>query len=167
MKKLFLIRHAKSSWSDPTVSDFFRKLNKRGRRDAPFMADKLAARGASPDIIISSPAKRAKKTARFMAKGVGYPVDAIAYYEDIYSSSTMDLYKVLQSVNDSHGVVFFVGHNYAITDLAEELISQQLINIPTTGIVAMKCDISKWDELGPGCGTLLFFDYPKMYAELR
>jgi len=74
MKKLFLIRHAKSSWSDPSVSDFHRKLNKRGKRDAPFMAEKLAARDNTlPDIVISSPAKRAKKTARFMANGVGYP----------------------------------------------------------------------------------------------
>ncbi len=167
MKRLYLIRHAKSSWSDPSVSDFFRKLNKRGKRDAPFMAEKLAARGTKPDIIISSPAKRAKKTARFMAKGVGYPVDTIVYDETIYTSSTMDLYRVLHSINDTHSTAFFIGHNYAITDLAEELISQQLVNIPTSGIVSMDCAISSWKEIGPGCGTLLFFDYPKMYSELR
>ncbi len=166
MKKLFLIRHAKSSWSDPSVADFYRKLNKRGKRDAPFMANTLATRGEKPDIIISSPAKRAKKTARFMAKGVGYPENEIIYDETIYTSSTTDLYHVLQSIKEMHTTVFFIGHNYAITDLAEELISQQLLNIPTSGIVAMNCDIAQWKDIKPGCGTLLFFDYPKKYPEL-
>ncbi len=102
-----------------------------------------------------------------MAKGVGYPVDTIVYDETIYTSSTMDLYRVLHSIDNTHSTAFFIGHNYAITDLAEELISQQLVNIPTSGIVSMDCAISSWKEIGPGCGTLLFFDYPKMYGELR
>lgn len=166
MKNLFLIRHAKSSWSDPSVSDFFRKLNKRGKRDAPFMAEKLASRGVSPDAIISSPAKRAKKTARIMAKAVGFPHSEIFYNDSIYSSSTTDLHRVLRSIDDSLSTVFFVGHNYAITDLAEELTARYIDNIPTTGIVAMSCNIERWQDLAPGCAQLLFFDYPKKYPEL-
>jgi len=165
MKKLYLIRHAKSSWSDPTVSDFYRKLNKRGKRDAPFMALKLADAGADPDLIVSSPAKRARRTARYMAQGVGYPEKKIHYVEAIYSSATEDLYRVLCCIDNDCKEVFFVGHNYGITDLAEELTGEELVNIPTSGIVAMKCDISSWSKIEAGCGKMMFFDYPKKYPE--
>lgn len=165
MKKLFLIRHAKSSWSDPTVSDYNRKLNKRGKRDAPFMALKLAESGAQPDAVISSPAKRARKTAGFMASAVGYPENKIKYDEQIYSASSEDLYRVLRSIDDSLEQIFFVGHNFAITDLAEELTGTEIVNIPTSGIVAMNCNISTWREIEAGCAEILFFDYPKRYKE--
>lgn len=165
MKKLFLIRHAKSSWSDPSITDFYRTLNKRGKRDAPFMAAKVAASGAKPDLIVSSPAKRAKKTAKYMAEGVGYDSSNIKYYDAIYSSSRMELYQVLKMIDDRCNELFFVGHNYAITDLAEEITGQQLVNIPTSGIVSIACTIKKWKDIAPGCGTLVFFDFPKRYRE--
>ena len=70
MKKLYLIRHAKSSWKDITLDDFDRPLNKRGKTDAPFMAQKLKDKNIYPDIIISSPAKRAKSTAKAFKKNL-------------------------------------------------------------------------------------------------
>ena len=164
MKTLLLIRHAKSSWSDPTVSDFHRKLNKRGKRDAPFMAKKLAERQLVPDLILSSPAKRAKKTAKIMAQGVG--ADGVQYNEAIYSASTIDLYRVLKVLDDRYSTVYFVGHNFAITDLAEEISGTSIDNIPTSGMVGLQLDISYWRDIEPGCGELLFFDYPKRYTAL-
>jgi phosphohistidine phosphatase len=167
MRKLYIIRHAKSSWSDDTVSDFNRQLNKRGMRDAPFMAERLARMGASPDIIISSPAKRAKKTAEFMALGVGYEENLISYNDLVYSSSLADLYQVLRKIDDNCVEAYLVGHNFAITELAEELTGKSLINIPTSGVVALECVVKSWREIVPGCCSLLFFDYPKKHQECQ
>ncbi len=167
MKRLYLIRHAKSSWSDPTVSDFYRTLNKRGKKDAPFMAAKLAENGANPDLVLSSPAKRAKKTASFMARGVGYSKDKIRYDDNIYSASTQDLFSVLKKVDGTISELFLVGHNFAITDLAEMLTGEVLGNVPTSGIVAIEFQIKKWAKISVESGNMLFFDYPKRYKERR
>lgn len=163
MKKLYLVRHAKSSWSDPKATDFERKLNKRGKRDAPFMAEKLAERGVQVDLIISSPAARTKKTAKFMAKGIDYSSKNIQYKEKAYSFTLKDLLGVVKKIDDAHTSVMVVGHNYAITDLAEYLTEEVLVNIPTAGIVGMEADITHWSDIDGGCAKLLFFDYPKKF----
>ncbi len=163
MKKLFLIRHAKSSWSDPAVSDFYRTLNKRGKRDAPFMAKKLAEAGGNPDLVLSSPAKRARKTARIMARAVGYPKNRIVYDDRIYSASVEDLFHVLQEGAKRCSELFLVGHNFAITDLAVLLTGGVIENIPTSGIVAIQCPVKKWADISSGCGKIEFFDFPKRH----
>ena len=165
MKRLILIRHAKSSWSDPQATDFERKLNKRGKRDAPFMAEKLAQRGIEADLIISSPAKRARKTAKHMAKAIGYTPAKIVFHEEAYSFSAADVFPILRDVDDQYEIICFVGHNYGLTDLAEQLTGEQLLNIPTSGMVGMTCRIANWSEMRPGCAQLEFFDYPKKYVK--
>ncbi len=167
MKHLVLVRHAKSSWSDPSVSDFYRKLNKRGKRDAPFMANKLAERKIVVDLIVSSPAARAKITAKTIAEALNYSKKAIVFDERIYSQSTAGLYRVLHEQGEKFNSIILVGHNYALTDFAEELTGKSLNNVPTSGMVGMTCDISTWQLLSEGSGQLLFFDYPKLHAELR
>lgn len=165
MKKLILIRHAKSSWSDSRATDFDRKLNKRGKRDAPFMAEKLAQRGIHADLIIASPAKRARKTAKHMAKATGYDPGKIVFNEDGYSFSASEVLPLLQGVDNKYEVVFFIGHNYGLTDLAEQLTGETLLNIPTSGMVGMKCRIERWSEMRPGCAQMEFFDYPKQHLK--
>jgi phosphohistidine phosphatase len=165
MKRLVLVRHAKSSWSDPGAADFDRKLNKRGKRDAPFMAEKLAERGVRADLIISSPAKRAKKTAQHMANGIGYESSKIYYTADAYSFSATDLFEIIRKIDDKYGEVLFVGHNFGITDLAEQLTGETLMSIPTAGIVSMISTITSWAEIRPHCATLQFFDFPKKYLK--
>lgn len=129
------------------------------------MAEKLAERKITADLIISSPAKRAKKTARHMAKALGYDPSEISFREEAYSFSSVDVLPILQNVDDKYETVFFVGHNYGLTDLAEKLTSEELLNIPTSGMVAMTCKIAFWSELKPGCGQMEFFDYPKRYLK--
>lgn len=163
MKKLVLVRHAKSSWDDPGAADFDRKLNKRGKRDAPFMAEKLAEKGVRADLIISSPAKRARKTAIQMAKGIGYNPEKIQFEDSAYSFSAQDILEVLQKVDDGYDTVVFVGHNHGLTDLAERLTGESLVNVPTAGMAGISCKISSWSALGSGCGELMFFDYPKKH----
>jgi len=164
LKKLYLIRHAKSSWSNPSLADFDRGLNKRGKKDAPFMGERLARYGVRPDRILSSPAKRAKKTARIVAEAVGYPKEMIAFNKEIYSTSASSILRLLRSEPDGNSVLFLVGHNPVITELAELLTNRRILNIPTCGIAAVVLPVSHWREISPGSGELEFFDYPKKHA---
>lgn len=131
------------------------------------MAKKLAERGVKPDIFLSSPAKRARKTAKTVAQAIGYQAKSIVYNEDLYLASTSALYAIVQNLDETISTAFLVGHNYGLTDFAEDLLLKQLINVPTTGIVAMDCEIERWAELKPGCCSLWFFDFPKRYPELQ
>lgn len=163
MKRLYLIRHAKSSWADPTLKDFDRPLNKRGKRDAPFMGEKLAERKIRPDFILSSSAKRAEKTARTIAKAIAYPPKKIFFTEAIYLADESELYRIVRSCDDKVTTLFLVGHNFGITDFAVSLSGEQIGNIPTCGIAALEFDLDSWQQVGANSGRLLFFDWPKKY----
>jgi phosphohistidine phosphatase len=163
VKRLYLIRHAKSSWAEPGLRDFDRPLNDRGKLDAPFMGKKLAKDGILPDLILASPAKRTRKTAQRIAEAVGYPQTDILYDQAIYEAEVPSLLQVLASVPDDINELFLVGHNYAITDLAEYLTGQPIGNIPTCGIVLVEFHNESWRELQAGSGRMLFFDFPKKH----
>jgi len=161
MKQLFLIRHAKSSWSDPTLDDFDRPLNKRGKKNGPEMARRLGDSGVCPDLIVSSPAKRAKETARFMAKGIGYKRGKIIYDDDLYLSSLTYHLQVIEYFLKKVDVLFLVGHNHVFTELAEYLTGKSFGNVPTCGIVAVGYTNKKTNVIEHGAGKFLFFDFPK------
>jgi phosphohistidine phosphatase len=165
LKRLYLIRHAKSSWSNLKISDFDRPLNQRGKREAPLMAQRLAKYGVCPDALISSPAKRARTTAEIVAKGVNYPLKQICFDDSVYTSETVDLLQVLRKTTDQVETAFLVGHNYAITDLAVLLTGEYIRKIPTSGIVAMDLSVDSWAEVGPGKGAMLFFDFPEKHEK--
>lgn len=164
-REIILIRHAKSSWSNPDLSDRDRPLNKRGKRDAPFMGQRLARYQCLPDLVISSPAKRARRTICKICKKLSYPKKKIVIDERLYTSDIQDLYRLLQSCNDEVHRLFLVGHNYVITDFAEELTGADLCNIPTCGMVGIGFANVSWARVKPEGGELLFFDYPKKHTE--
>lgn len=165
MKQLYLIRHAKSSWSNPGLDDLERPLNKRGKRDAPFMGARLKEFGVRPDMVYTSPAKRARKTAKTIAECVGYPLERIQQHGDIYTSDLNKLLLVVRQTESRIGRLFLVGHNYVLTDLAEYLTSERLGNVPTCGIVGIAFDIDGWHQVAAAGGRLEFFDYPKKHPE--
>lgn len=167
MKRLFLIRHAKSSWGDADIDDFKRPLNNRGKRNCPEMAERLARLSVLPDLILASPAKRAKKTAICMAKGTGYPVSAISYHEGLYLGSMTYHLDLLEKGFKKADTVFLVGHNYTITELAEFLTDICISNVPTCGVVAIEYAEKEGFSRDTGRGSLLFFDFPKNTAPLR
>lgn len=162
MSQLILIRHAKSSWSNPSLDDFDRPLNKRGKRDAPFMAKLLSEKKIYPDIIISSPAKRTKLTAFEFAERLGIGSDAILWNDKLYLASLTTLHKILKQLDNNIKTVFLVGHNPGLTDLQNFLCKEEIDNIPTCGIVSMKSD-KKWSEISSKDFALDFFEYPKKY----
>ncbi len=163
MKKLYLARHAKSSWKEPDLDDFDRPLNKRGKRDAPFIGQKLKEKNILPDMIISSPAKRAITTAKELASQMGFPKDNIVLDENIYEASGGELLSIIQQVNDKHESLMLVGHNPAFTSLHNYLADQYIDNIPTCSIAFIDLNVDSWKEVEPNTGTLVDFEYPKKY----
>ena len=156
-KKLYLLRHAKSSWKDFSISDFDRPLNKRGKRDAPLMAEQMARKGIHPDVIFSSPAKRAKSTAQHFSEKLQ---TNIIYNSAIYEASTSTLKEIIKEAFKHHDEIMLVGHNPALTLLSNSLSSHQIDNIPTAGIVGFELNI---ESIETAKTTMLFFEYPKKY----
>lgn len=161
MKYLYLIRHAKSSWSDPSLSDFSRPLNKRGKRDVPVMAERMLSYDPKPEMIISSPAKRARRTARGIGAALGFAKKEIILDEELYSFSADGFLKIIQRAPEMVEVLALVGHNHGLTECAEMLSGESLVNVPTCGIVLISFTQQSWGAVGQGGGRLLLFDYPK------
>jgi phosphohistidine phosphatase len=157
-----LVRHAKSSWRDPSLDDIERPLNKRGKRDAPFMGELLKEKVVNPDVVYSSPAKRASKTAQIIAEQIGYSKKDIVYAEEIYEASSHELVDFIKKLDNKYNSVMVFGHNPGFTMLNNFLSKKYIDNIPTCGIVALEFN-SSWKEIEKNSAKLLFFDYPKRY----
>lgn len=161
MKKLFLCRHAKSSWKDITLKDIDRPLNKRGRKDAPEMGKRLAELKVKPDMIVSSPARRARKTARQLAKALRFKKKNVIVHEKVYAATADELLQIIRDFDDSADLVMIVGHNPETTELANILGDLDIDNVPTCGVVALEFGVDTWQEVGKVSGVLAFFDYPR------
>lgn len=161
VKNLFLTRHAKSDWSVPGQKDFDRELNSRGILDAPRMGRKLYEMDVKPDLIVSSPAARAKLTAEFISEQIHYDLEKLLFNEDIYEASVRSLLQIINELPDEYNKVMLVGHNPTFTYMAEYLTKQPFENIPTCGIVSIEFEISSWKEVSGETGTLKWFIYPK------
>lgn len=162
MRRLILVRHAKSSWTDPGLPDFDRPLNQRGRRDAPLMGQRLAETGWLPDRIVASPAQRARDTARLLAVALGYPEADIAWEPAIYEAEAHDLLAVVRRSAAELATIMLVGHNPGITDLTTLLTGRMVEAVPTAGIVRLSVhEASTWRALRPGHGRLIALDSPK------
>jgi phosphohistidine phosphatase len=163
MKTLYLVRHAKSSWKYPNLDDFERPLNKRGRKNAPFMGKLLKKLKVAPDLVISSPANRAAMTARIIAAAINYPLENILYSETVYEFSENALIHVVKQIDDAVNKSMVVGHNPAINGLANYIGDQPISNIPTCGVFCVDLDISSWVKIEEHCGKLKFFEFPKKH----
>ncbi len=161
MKRLYLARHAKSSWKDPELEDFDRPLNKRGESDAPIMGQRLRKRKTEIDLIISSPAKRAKKTAEILAKPISIVPREIQWLESVYAAGSQTLLHIVRKIDNACQNVMLVGHNPGLTILAERLTGIKINNIPTCGIVAVDFEVDSWNSIRDAKGRLVFFDFPK------
>ncbi|MBD3844044.1 MAG: histidine phosphatase family protein [Campylobacterales bacterium] len=163
MKTIYLIRHAKSDWSDAALDDINRGLNKRGKKSIPIMAKVLKEKKIKPDIIISSPAKRTKLTINRLLKELGYKTK-IKYTDELYLADPNTILSVVKEINDKYDSVFIIGHNPGLSEFANLMSDADIKNIPTLGIVAIKCKIKNWIECGYQA-SMQFFIYPKMFKE--
>lgn len=162
MKTLYLMRHAKSSWSFDDLTDEQRPLNGRGREDAPRMGQALAKRNIKLDLIISSGAVRAMTTAALVAKELDYPPERLEVRPEIYHADVPALLEVVRSCPDTAQSVLLVGHNNTISDFVT-LLSPDAINeeMPTAGIVCLHFQTEAWASVDRANSEFYFFDRPK------
>ena len=160
MKKLFLIRHAKSSWIDDSLSDLERPLNSRGRENAPLMAQNASKKWNRPELVLCSPAKRAIQTSEFF-KEEWWKEANNKICSELYEGSPSIILDLLSSVADEIHSVVAVFHNPNITILTNLLAQQSISNVPTCGVVTLELPLLLWRKLEVGSCSLVDYDYPK------
>lgn len=158
-KFLYLVRHAKSSWSDSGLPDHERPLNRRGEHDAPRMGRRLEKREVRPGLIVSSSAVRALATAQVLARELGVRPEEVVVDERIYGADTDELIELIHTFDDRHHRVMLVGHNPTMTDLVNNLTGSHVGNMPTCSVATLGFGAVDWREAGQA--ELLDFDYPK------
>ena len=161
MKTLLIMRHAKSSWNYPERSDYDRPLNARGKRDAPRMGKHLRQEGLIPDRILTSSAKRARKTASKVAKACGY-TEKVKKLDALYDTVPGVYFEVLQALPDKYQRVMVCGHNPTMEQLVNYL-TEDIKRMPTAAIAYIELPIQHWNALDLHIkGTLVNLWTPKM-----
>lgn len=161
MKTLILVRHAKSSWDTAGLSDFDRPLNERGKKDAPEMAARLKEKDLEIDCFVSSPAKRAKKTARYFAEAFDLKKDDICLLDQLYMATPEAFRNAVSSFDNKCNAAAVFSHNPGITDFANGLTNVRIDDMPTCSLFAVSADVDSWKEFMAAEKKFLFFDYPK------
>ena len=161
MKTVLLIRHAKSSWGDLSLPDFDRPLNSRGKTDAPMMAKRVNNKKIDIDAFISSPAKRARKTAEIFAKEYGIKKTDVLLVPELYHASDSIFYETIAKAPGGSNSIAIFSHNPGITEFVNRLTANRVDNMPTCSIFAVKADINHWSEFELATKEFYFFDFPK------
>jgi len=165
MKVLYILRHAKSSWDDASLADFDRPLNERGLETAPFMGSFMAENGYRPELIVSSPAKRAAETAQLVREGLAEDIP-IEFNEQIYEASPARLLSVIAGLPDRLDSAMLVGHNPGIEGVIHGLTAEA-VEMPTAALAVIEFQIDSWLEAGDTKGKLAFSARPKELLRMR
>jgi phosphohistidine phosphatase len=162
MKHLILLRHAKSSWKSTMLGDVDRPLAERGERDAPRIGERLKSRGAHPTLLLTSPARRALRTAELIGRALGLAREQTRTVPALYLATPGEIRAVVAAQDDTHDCLMLVGHNPGLTDLVNELLpGLALDNLPTAGVVGLDLAGATWSAAARLRGRLSYFDYPK------
>lgn len=160
MKKVFIVRHAKSSWEEAHLNDYDRPLKGRGVKDAYLVSNWLRQNQVEPDALFSSPATRALHTAMIFARNLQFPFSSINIHEELYMCTPETLLRFMENLNDQFTSVMIFSHNPTVTDFVNMCQDQEISNVPTSGVVSMRYPINQWKDISLS-GELLYFDYPK------
>lgn len=161
MKRLTLIRHAKSSWKDPDCPDRDRPLTKRGKNDALAIGSLLRERGDRPSLIVSSPAKRAIATMKRIVAEMGLSEKKIVRDARLYDADSLDLLHFVREIEDTQEEVMVCGHNPALTDFCSFVAGACTANLPTAGVVCIDLAVDTWKDVSAGSGRIRFVASPK------
>ena len=159
---LLLVRHAKSSWSNTSLTDFDRPLNKRGVSNAPLMGQRIREYGLHLDAIITSTAERAQETSKLIAKEMAYEIEDIDLESDLYHASREVFINILSKQQNRN--IAMVGHNPGIQDFSYWLSSEPTVNFPTCGVIHISFSLDNWTEVSKNSGKAMRFEYPKMFT---
>ncbi len=163
MKKLYIVRHAKSSWADFQITDFDRPLNKRGLTDAPMMGKKLKELGFVPQQILSSSANRAISTARLLAEHMEFNKSKIIEIKELYLADPAEIIKLANSTKNEIDSLMIVGHNPGLTQLINNLAGENLYNLPTCAMSVIELKVDDWRAVSVNTGKQIAYEYPKKY----
>ena len=161
MKKLLLIRHAKSSWNDITQKDFDRPLNDRGHKDAPAMAKRLLKQDITIDSFVSSTAVRALTTAEYFAEAYDVKKKKVIEVPSLYLAEPEVFFNIISNLDDDDKTVAIFSHNPGITEFVNQLGVARVDDMPTCAIFGVKADIKSWKDFNAAEKQFWFFDYPK------
>lgn len=161
-KRLVIVRHAKSSWKDFSIKDFDRPLNPRGKKDAPFMANKFKSEYFTPDLLLSSPALRAKKTAEVFASSFEIEISKISFEKALYHAEPDEIESQVELLDNNINSAMLFAHNPGLTSLANDYSEAYIENIPTTGICIINSTNEGWSDFFKAAYVSDFI-FPKMF----
>lgn len=162
MKTLYIVRHAKSSWDDPTLSDHDRPLNNNGIRKTKIIVEYLKRNKIKPELLKSSSAERAHSTAKIIAEAIDYPLEDIELQENLYHASSETIYDELFSISNSVNSVMIFGHNPTFTYFVNKFLDPKIDNLPTSGVVSISFDTNSWEKIAMVDYKVNFVVTPKL-----
>jgi len=160
-RKLFIIRHGKSSWEEEGLDDIDRPLAERGIRNAETMANRMKELGEIPELILTSPANRALNTALIMARIWGLDSASMQIQDALYMAYVPEIEEVVGEAPDSVRKLAIFGHNPSFTLYANKFLEESLDNLPTAGIVIVTLECENWNGIGRTMVKEIYVDYPK------
>lgn len=164
MKKIILVRHAKSDWNDISLKDHDRPLNGRGKADGPIMAKMAKSSLPKPDLIISSSAVRALKTAIYFHNEFKESCKDILIEKSLYHASEDEILEVLSWQEDDINTIYLFAHNPGLTYFASEVNTNEMIpNVATTGVLEIEYTGNNWADIRFADLYLKNYYYPKMF----
>lgn len=161
MLTITLMRHAKSSWDYPHLSDLERPLNKRGLKDAAFMASLFASLRWQDSRVLVSPSRRTLDTLNFFIQASVIRKECTKIADSVYEASSGDLLELLSKQNSEHRSILVVGHNPALTNLLNLLSGLNISNLPTCGVVSLSANGGQWSDIQNYSFKLLLLLTPK------
>jgi phosphohistidine phosphatase len=159
MKQVILIRHVKSDWTN-LVEDFDRPIRKDREKDAKIIVKEIAGKGAIPQYIITSPAKRTLQTTKIIASEWKLADDHIAIERTLYESSSKEILTTINNAKEKYNHIAIICHNPSITDFVNQFSNGRIDNVPTSGAVQISFDVKHWKDI-TGHGKLNWFLRPK------
>lgn len=161
-KTLFLLRHAKAMEKQADQQDIDRELDPIGLQNSTRMGINFSKNNVHFDIIITSPAVRAKTTASLIAEQIRYDTNKVHENPGIYEASTRTLFKVVNQLKDEWDSVLIVGHNPSVSYLSEYLTKAEVGNMTTCGVTKIELETGSWKEVSEGSGSLASYEYPDL-----
>ena len=159
MKNLIIVRHCKSSWKDPSLSDFDRPLNKRGNIDGELMSNYLREKEKKIDKLILSTSIRTRLTSKYFIEKIHF--NSISYLDELYHASYSEIIKIISKIENNLNNIMVIGHNRGLTELINHFSDMRIYNIPTSGIIKVEFKEDKWSKITENKGKIVYKKFPK------
>ena len=159
MKKIYVLRHSKSSWKDLSLEDFHRPLNDRGKIDGPLISAYLRSRIDEIDFLHCSNSVRTYETSKFFIDRIKYT--DIDYDKSLYHSSSSEIINKIKHYDEQYDSAMIIAHNPGLTNFVNKITNVMLDNLPTTGLVEINFDCAKWYDISQDNSTVIDIKFPK------